>query len=33
MRGVKYDPGYLDALVMHADQDKLYLDGQLVTHY
>lgn len=30
MRGVKYDPGYLDALVMHADHGKLYLDGQLM---
>ncbi|HFZ8994247.1 TPA: lipopolysaccharide core heptose(II)-phosphate phosphatase [Citrobacter freundii] len=29
MRGVKYDPDYLDALVMHTDNGKLYLDGQL----
>ncbi|WP_436856585.1 histidine phosphatase family protein [Citrobacter tructae] len=30
MRGVKYEPDYLDALVMHAEQGKLFLDGQLV---
>ncbi|EHC65336.1 Polymyxin resistance protein PmrG, partial [Salmonella enterica subsp. enterica serovar Minnesota str. A4-603] len=29
-RGVKFDPDYLDALVMHAENGKLFLDGEFV---
>ncbi|PJV46854.1 histidine phosphatase family protein [Salmonella enterica] len=29
-RGVKFDPDYLNALVMHAENGKLFLDGEFV---
>lgn len=30
-RGAKFDPDYLDALVMHSENGKLILDGELVS--
>ncbi|MDN8599414.1 histidine phosphatase family protein [Citrobacter enshiensis] len=30
-RGVKFEPDYLDALVMHSENGKLILDGELVS--
>ncbi|MGS9235810.1 histidine phosphatase family protein, partial [Salmonella enterica subsp. enterica serovar Infantis] len=29
-RGVKFDPDFLNALVMHADNGKLFLDCEFV---
>ncbi|HCH7501127.1 TPA: histidine phosphatase family protein, partial [Salmonella enterica] len=29
-RGVKFDPDYLNALVMYAENGKLFLDGEFV---
>lgn len=31
MRGVKFEPDYLDALVMHEEKGKLFLDGELAS--
>lgn len=29
-RGVKFEPDYLNALVMHVENGKLFLDGEFV---